>query len=1198
MPSAFAQTAQSEKPAQPATDAQPAATDASRPADDELIVLSPFTVSTHTEGYQAVDTLGGARVKTSLKDTASSLSVVTKSMMNDFGMTNAQDMLLYTTNTEIAGLGGNFSGMSSRGAGVSGTAEAGRLLNPGSINRSRGLTAMDNTRNYFLSEIPWDAYNVSRSDVSRGPNSFLFGVGSPSGISNYSTNEAVFKDQGDVQFRVGSFSSHRESIDYNKVLIPKQLAVRVDFVNDDTQYQQKPAFSHTKRLYGAVTYEPEMFAKESSRLKLTANAEIGNVRSNNPRTLPPVDMITGYYTGGIEKGGYDPFIYNTGQRLTGISSVPGLNPWVNGAHYHYAWPGPAATYWYEATTGKQVMAMTTLNGSNNGNAALGSSLPQASPLYISGFSNFARTMDNRFPNSFPGAFAGTVTYNDKSLSDTSIFDFYNKLIDGPNKREWQNWKSFNVTAEETMFDGRFTIQGIVDRQDFDQGQVGIYGYTMPWISVDMNSYQIIYPSWLPGMAVANPNVGRPITAGDFASADSSSHVVRNNYQLTANADLRASDIMDEGPLAKIFGRHSITGLFGQYNTDIETRAWNGAATDAAFAARMGDPTGSISSYRGVQWVSYLGNSLRNTSSASGQNFSNLASPIQPRSGVIRHFDNTWAPPAGVNASDPWVNPNPYGTGTNTQEANPANYRGWVNIPVNVLNWENDIDQLYTSGSRTEQKLKSMAFMYQGYLFDDMVIPSFGWRRDKISQRASNAPLELNTNVASMNYAITGVPDEVTTTSTSAGIVLHLPKSLRGKLPLGSDVSLYYFRGNNQTPKVRYGFDANRLPSEEGQTDDVSVRLDTLNGRLSVRLTYFKTVDKNGAAGSGAADPLGNNGYYLYLLPAWGAADAAMSGMALTGTMPYSDGGFTNNTGNVATQAAAVADFQANFAKFFPQSFFDAYGLGVNVNAITSGNFANVYNNPAQVAYPWNIANTGSGKINGGYPIITQDITSKGYELEVNMRPTDNWDITFNASKVSAVQTALGKSTVDFIEKEYQFFKGPAGQLPLWGYWGGTGDGASTLYAYFMQNIYSAYLVQKSQNNAEQPELSEWNLKGLAKYSFRKGALKGLEIGGGVRWASEPILGYGVSQVRDPEGNLIWLQDVNKPIRGSVDQHFDLWAGYQRALSDRVTWRIQLNLKNVGEKPHLRAISVLPDGTSAQKRIMEGQTFQITNKFMF
>ena len=282
-------------------------------------------------------------------------------------------------------------------------------------------------------------------------------------------------------------------------------------------------------------------------------------------------------------------------------------------------------------------------------------------------------------------------------------------------------------------------------------------------------------------------------------------------------------------------------------------------------------------------------------------------------------------------------------------------------------------------------------------------------------------------------------------------------------------------------------------------------------------TYFKTLDDNAQAGSGAADPPGNNGYYLYLLPAWGAADAAASGMQLAGINTYS---FAQNSGNVAGQAAAVAAFQSSFAKYFPQSFFDAYGLGVNVAALASGNWTNIYNNPAGFAanpYPWTIANTGGGKINGSFPIITNSVESKGYELEATVRPVSNWDLTFNATKINAEQTALGTADSAFIANEYKFFSGPAGVLPLWGYWGGAGGGTSTLDSYFMQNIWSAYQLQQALTGTMQPELSEWNFKAITNYTFTKGALRGLNVGGGVRWASKPILGYGITQYTDSLG---------------------------------------------------------------------------------
>ena len=1193
--------------------------------EEQVVKMDPFTVTTETEGFQAVDTLGGARVRVKLADTPSALSVITKSFLDDTGITNAQGLLVYTTDTEVAGLNGNFSGVAARGIGVSSNAESARLLNPNSINRARGLSPMDNTRNYFSSEIPWDSFDISRIDISRGPNSFLFGVGSPSGIANYSTNEAIFKDEGTVEARYGSFGSTRESLDLNRMLIPGELAVRIDLLNDDTQYRQQPAFNHSKRVYAALRYDPKALDTPSSHFKIQLNAESGRVRSNNPRELPPMDFITGYFSGGaMKKGGYDPFVYDTNQQLTGVGSfqgtgaapaAPQLNPWVNGQDYHYIWPGPNAAYWYDAKTGSLLQSLTTFNGATGANGLGIGGFVQPSPLYISGFSNYAKTINTAHPNSYPGAAAGTVVYNDRSLTDPSIFNFYDNLIDGPNKQEWQNWNSFNATLEETLLNGRIAVQGIIDHQEFDEGSVSIFGYTEPFISVDMDANSMIYPSWFPSLAVANPNEGRPFAASDFGSGANSTKYIHDNYQVTANGDLRFGDFMPDSLLTKILGHHSFTGLVGEYKTQIDNRAWDTYATDTTFGALMGDTAGIISSNRAISWVSYLGPSLVNTSSASGLNLSNIANVIAPTSGTTSYFNNTWTA-TGVNPSAPWTNPSPYATGSETQSDNPANYKGWTTVPVNVLNWHNNRNDLYTSGNLTQQLLKSAAFMYQGHLWDDMIIPEFGARRDEITQSSANAPLDPNTHVASMNYGITGQGVTITTNSTSWGVTLHLPKSVRGKLPFGTDVSAYYFRGNNETPKIRYAFDASVLPSEKGRTDDYGVQVDTLNGHATLRVTYFKTLDQNAPAGSGAADPLGNNGYYLYLLPGWIVGDAASNAIGLAGQdqtgsswfwnwannagVPgvgygdYSSSAFLNSSQTIA-EKAAIASFQQNFAKYFPQSFFDAYGMGVNVAAVTAGNWANVYNQPNAFPYPWVIANTGGGKINGSFPIITQDIESKGWELEATVRPISNWDLTFNASKVNAVQTALGAADSAFIQKEYQFFSSPAGQMPLWG---GTNAAGGRVYDYFIQNIWSAYQLQSAQTGAAQPELRQWNFKGITNYTFNKGFLRGVNVGGGVRWASKPILGYGISQVTDPLGNKSWIMDVTKPLYGTIDEHFDAWIGYQRKLTSKIDWRIQLNISNVGEQPHLSPVSLEPDGSWAQVRIEEGQTFEISNKFMF
>ena len=52
-------------------------------------------------------------------------------------------------------------------------------------------------------------------------------------------------------------------MDFNKVLLKDELALRVAAVTDDTKYKQDPAYSKSERLFGAVRYETGCLKKGS-----------------------------------------------------------------------------------------------------------------------------------------------------------------------------------------------------------------------------------------------------------------------------------------------------------------------------------------------------------------------------------------------------------------------------------------------------------------------------------------------------------------------------------------------------------------------------------------------------------------------------------------------------------------------------------------------------------------------------------------------------------------------------------------------------------------------------------------------------------------------------------------------------------------------------------------------------------------------
>ncbi|HEX3731281.1 MAG TPA: TonB-dependent receptor plug domain-containing protein, partial [Opitutaceae bacterium] len=193
------------------TGAAPATTPAAASDNNSVVTLSPFVVGADEEGYRAFSTLAGTRVRTDLRDVASSISVVTQQFLKDTGATNNEDLLPYEPSSEVSGLRGNFTGQAGTAIYQENTVST--------TTRIRGLDSADNTRDYFITDIPWDSFNVDRIDLQRGPNSILFGVGSPAGIINYSPSDASFRTGYNVENRVDGYGSVRVSVNFNQSLI-------------------------------------------------------------------------------------------------------------------------------------------------------------------------------------------------------------------------------------------------------------------------------------------------------------------------------------------------------------------------------------------------------------------------------------------------------------------------------------------------------------------------------------------------------------------------------------------------------------------------------------------------------------------------------------------------------------------------------------------------------------------------------------------------------------------------------------------------------------------------------------------------------------------------------------------------------------------------------------------------------------------
>jgi hypothetical protein len=1196
----------------------------------ETVTLSPFVVeSTSGENtYRADTSLAGSRTRTDLKDIASAISVVTSQFMKDTGATNNLTLLQYTPNTEVSGAYGNFAGVG--GTFVEGAAER-NFANPGANNRVRGLDSADNTRDYFLTDIPWDSFNVDRVDLQRGPNSILFGIGSPAGIINASVNAASFADAYKFENRVGSFGTVRNSFDLNRVLIPGELAVRVAGLDDDTKYQQDPAFDHDRRIYGAVRWDPQFFGKGSGTTSIRANFERGEVKANRPRVLPPEDLITQFFDpNAFNRTAVDPYFAWEAGLVTGtpIDGQRG-NYWIQQqeTRAYLGFNGPTATVGSSAGPGGVGAGGASNFGIDSTGAQDGAigGFPYAAPIGIAGYNYYAITTLQHNPGDPNLQGANSGFFKSWSLTDPTIFDFYNHLIDGPTKQEAQDWNAFNISLEQTFLHNRLGLQLVYDHQKYNESAEATYANAL---TVDISANTMLAP-WPyatsvtqyngTGVAGTNPNAGRAMLFSNWTTANGSgNYSTREALRFTGFGELRATDLLKHSLLTDILGHHLINGLFSRESYDNESRDWVRYAMDPSWSSLFGNSSVRLpDGARYLDTFAYLSDPLFSATSAHGLNIQPLTTMQDPHGAVsLSYFDSHWNAPLDPNApgyidpAAPWTNPALIGSPgvantASTQSENPANYVGVTNGTFNVLNADHgDINSLYTGGRKVQRITETGGITWQGFLWDDTIVGTYGWRRDKVKTRNGYAQVSDVTGAASMDYDLDPLDPAsgvATSESRSWGLVLHEPKFLRGKLPWGSDVSLFYSDGNNTRVEERFGLDGEKLPNAAGHTRDFGVVVNTLDNRLQLKVTWYRTQVSNANLTSLGDTGLGGNAYYAILLDGWATGGALQDLAGIAGAAPGwgyfwnwaandhgTDVNATNPLTDVAWQNDPITVHEKEAALYWvshppPANFLKNFGFPVvNLDAINRGDWAHVTN---QTFNPTTDGQWAFVPSTGPATTATVDNESKGIEFEIVGQPTKNLNVSLNASKQRSYQTALGAELVDFITEQYARYQTIGGDLRLWS------AGDQTIRDYYNQNIWAAFQFQLQTNGKLVPEMSPWRANLVTNYTFDQGALKGFNAGLGFRWQQGEILGYALNATKD---NL----DVNKPFWGKSQSAVDLWLGYVHRLSRKLTWNVQLNVRSVGESAHLEAISVQPDGAHALRRIVEGQTWMVTNTFSF
>lgn len=314
-----------------------------RPAE-EIVTLSPFEVSTDTKGYYASNTMSGTRFNSKLEDLASSITVMSKEQMADFGMLDINDAFLYLASSEGTH---NYTDYE---VNRNGDVQENVSLNPTGANRVRGIAAANVSLGNFetMNRVPVDPLGIEALELSRGPNATISGLGNPSGTLNMVPASAnLSRNRSQFAARADSYGGYRTSLDLNRVIIPRVLSLRVNGAFQHDGFIRKPSGVNIVRYNGMIKYQP--FKKTT----ISASYNVYRMNGNRPNASPPRDNISYWIAAG--RPTWDPVgqvVHVNGQTIgnggvgtttpiTADANVPDyFNRSFTGSGRFYAYIGP------------------------------------------------------------------------------------------------------------------------------------------------------------------------------------------------------------------------------------------------------------------------------------------------------------------------------------------------------------------------------------------------------------------------------------------------------------------------------------------------------------------------------------------------------------------------------------------------------------------------------------------------------------------------------------------------------------------------------------------------------------------------------------------------------------------------------------------------------------------------------------------
>lgn len=225
-----------------------------------------------------------------------------------------------------------------------------------------------------------------------------------------------------------------------------------------------------------------------------------------------------------------------------------------------------------------------------------------------------------------------------------------------------------------------------------------------------------------------------------------------------------------------------------------------------------------------------------------------------------------------------------------------------------------------------------------------------------------------------------------------------------------------------------------------------------------------------------------------------------------------------------------------------------------------------------------------------------DLVAEGYEAEMVVNPTRNWRVSLGGAQAKSTASNIGRSWVNFITERSAIW---AANSTLTG----PNNTNTTIASRYLAIIQT--LNQMKQADGQKVENGrDWRINFVSRYTFSEGALRGSFAGAGYRYRSPQNLGYLATMVPNefplpgaPAQVLVPAR--NAALEGDAVSETELFLGYSRRLGRRVTWRVQLNVRNVfDDQDPMAQRANITAGFVTVYAVPEPRSFILTNTFSF